>query len=370
MAGRRQLRAARLPRLRPDQQGRRERAAHPQRLRPRSAAGDRRQQAVDVLRRPARPAQGPGASAQSADHHQVEYPLDGAPPGLPRPPQHQVLRCRRARHRRTPHHRPAHFHRLQHQPQAHPAAAPQGAERHRARRADAQEPCRQGAGHHPRTISARRTLPEHTGRALQHRHRHPASRRAPAHPPVRPLRCLRPLRLLPDLHPARKLQHRATQAHADGADGRLRRRLVGVRGALLRVGAGAGADHRAHQGLGHPDLRCARDRDPPHQRCPPLGRRPAKRADRTPRRRARHAPVPQLRHRLPRRLPRRLPGTHRGARHRPDGIARSAQRAGHEPLYSAGGAARPHQLQALPYRLAGAAVEQPAHARAYRRQGH
>ena len=76
---------------------------------------------------------------------------------------------------------------------------PQGEQRHRACRLHARQPCGEGAGHHPRAISARRTFPDQHRRAVRQRHRHPAPRRAPADPPVRASRHLCALRLLPHL---------------------------------------------------------------------------------------------------------------------------------------------------------------------------
>ena len=155
-----------------------------------------------------------------ADHHQGELALDRAPAGLPRLHRHQALRRPRRGGRRAPLPRPLHPHRVPRAPERDPAPAAQGRQRAgeggpRARRALVEV-----AREHPRHLPARRAVPDRRGRARRHRARHPASRRAPALPAVRPPRPVRALRLLPDLRAARALQHRSAPEVAGDPDRR------------------------------------------------------------------------------------------------------------------------------------------------------
>ena len=93
-------------------------------------------------------------------------------------------------------------------PRPDPAAPPQGRAGDRARRPAADRPLGQGAGQHPRDLSARRAVPDRRGRAVRDRPGDPAPAGAPEDPAVPAPRPVRPLRLVPGLRAARALQHR------------------------------------------------------------------------------------------------------------------------------------------------------------------
>ena len=369
MAGRRPLHPARPARLRPGRSQGRGHAARG-RLGPgHPARGRRGRGGVDLVRGIAGRGARAGARAACAAADEVERPLHRAPAGLPRLHRRQALRRQGPGARRAALRRPVHLDGLQRQPGRDPAAAPQGRRGHRARRLPAQQPRREGAGHDPEPVPARRAVPDRGRRALRHRDGHPAPGRAPAHAPVRAPRRLRALRLLPGLRAARELQHRPARAHAGAADRGPARRLVGVLGAVLGFAAGARHDRRAHPRRRRRAGRRARARAAPGRHRAQLGRRVAQGAGRGLRRGARQCAVRALRPRFCRRLPRRPRAARGRARHRDDGVAGRPRRAGDEPVRAARSATRAPALQARARGPAGAAVAKPADARAHGRAG-
>ena len=116
--------------------------------------------------------------------------------------------------------RPLHAHRVQRDALGDPRDPAQGAPRRRTLWAPVRWPRLQGARRHHRDVPARRAAADVRGRPLRDRDGDLPARRAPPSPPVRPPRQLRPLPLVPRLHPARPVQH--AQSRADRGDPRPR----------------------------------------------------------------------------------------------------------------------------------------------------
>ena len=102
---------------------------------------------------------------------------------------------------------------LQREPARHPAAAPQGAARHRPLRHLAREPRRQGADARARDAPARRAVPGQRGGAGAQLPRHRQPLRAPPRAPAAAPRPVRAVLLLPAVRAARPLQHPGPRAH-------------------------------------------------------------------------------------------------------------------------------------------------------------
>ncbi|MCY1220717.1 hypothetical protein D9M72_327420 [compost metagenome] len=299
--------------------------------------------------------------------HQGQLARQRAPAGLSRLYRCQAAGCTGPAVRRAPLRGPVHLDRLHGADRRDPAGAAQVRQYPGARRLPHQGTPVQVAGHHPRAIPARRTVPGERGRTVRHHHRHPAVAGTPAHAAVRAARPFRPLCLVPGVRAARQVQHRPAPEDPEAADRGLPRHQLRIHAAAVGIAAGAHPADRARR-AGH-DAACRyRRAGAAHRpRQPPLAGRPCRSAAREPRRGTRQPAAAALRRLVPRGLPRRLPRADRRARHRADGAraARQRQRArhGHEPVPADRGGARRIPLQGLPRRRTHRAVAQPAHAR-------
>ncbi len=108
------------------------------------------------------------------------------------------------------------------------------------------EPRREGLAAYPRSLSARRAVPDLRGRASRYLARHLGLAGAPAHGAVRAARSVSPLRLGLRLCSARALQHRAAPALRGDPGKSLSRPRRQFLDAARRIGAGARPFHRDH----------------------------------------------------------------------------------------------------------------------------
>ena len=277
MDARRPLHLPRLPRVRDPDRGRRGRA--------RLGRGDRSRHpprqggAAALAQLLAADAGGAQARAREdpAQPDQGELAGDRAPAGLSRLRRREAVRRSGRGEVGAPLPRPLHPHRLQRQPVGDPAAAAEGPERARSLRPPARQPRPQGDDRDPRDVPAGRAVPDQSGRAARDRARHPPPRRAPPRPALRPPRRVRPLPLLPGLHPARALQHREPAQDPGDPAGGVRRRERRLHDPHLRVGAGPAALRRLHRARLGARLRRGGDRGAPRSSHARVDGRPPRR---------------------------------------------------------------------------------------------
>ena len=224
----------------------------------------------------------------------------------PRLRRREAVRRGRPGGRRAPVPGALRLHRLHRVGDARAAGRREGARRARALGRGPRQPHRQGPARGARELPARRADPGQRRAALRDRDvGDPAAGAAP-HQAVHPRGRLRPLRVLPGLHPARPLQHQRAAADGRHPQGHLRRRVRRVLGAGQRVGPVPAAVRRAGaqgQAGAHPrPRRAGRPRAPARRGQPHLERPARRRPARRPRRGGGRPPHGPVRARLPDRL--------------------------------------------------------------------
>ena len=246
---------------------------------------------------------GQGARPPAADHHQGQLARHGAPLDLPRLRRRQDVRRAGCGDGGAALPGPVHLRGLHRVGAA--GADHQGEDRHGpgAVRLHRRQPLRQGPARGPGDLPARRAVPDRRRRALRHRDRGAAPAGAAQDPAVPAQGRVRPVHVLPRLHPPRPLHHGRAAEDGGHPAHRVRRCQRGLHDAGLRVGAGPAALRRpGRPGPADPRRRRGRAAAPAGRRDPHLGRGPRRGGAQRVRRGGRRAPGRALRPGLPRGL--------------------------------------------------------------------